>query len=62
MPKKELTKEKQIEVLIANLHRTMIADMRAGKMVLNADLRKKKAHYEYQHALEELNNFKKDFS
>ncbi len=60
MPKKELKKEEQMEILLNNLGKAMLADMKAGKNILNADARKKKTHRDYIYAKEELDAFKRD--
>lgn len=60
MPKKEPTKNDQIDALMENLKKAMKADIQAGKMVLNAGLRKKKSHYELQLAQQAINDFKSD--
>jgi len=52
--------EKQLNQLIENLKKAMIADMRAGKMILNANVRKRKTHAELQYAREELDSFKRE--
>lgn len=61
MPIEQLKKENKIDELIDNLRKCMIADMQAGKMILNANLRKRKTHYDLQKAREEVDAFKRDF-
>lgn len=61
MPQEQLKKEKQIEVMMEHLKKCMIADLRSGKMVLNASNRKQKTHYDLQKAREEIDAFKRQF-
>lgn len=60
MPTKELKKEQTVEELMDNLKKCMMADLRAGRMILNADAKKRKAHYDLLKAQEAITAFRRE--
>jgi hypothetical protein len=59
--KTELSIEKQIEEAIKDVQEAMLANLKAGKVEVDAKLAKEKAHYQLLKAKERLTGLERSF-